>query len=328
MLLKLFKQSKPIILIFVLILAIISRGFLFIQLPESPNYAGEYPLFSGFWNFFSTHTIFSILLSFILLFVQASWMNRIAVNNGLVKQNSVLPVLLYILFSSSFHTLYLSPIVLGQLFILLAFDKLLRVYPAKNVQTNLFNAAILLSVSSIICPELSVISLSLILFILIYGLSELRNWMVTLLGLALPFSFFISYELTILETPFATISNYFTLEFQLSQLMSQLDLGDYLSALIVSMYFIAAFSDLNKAFSQKNIQKRFSLSFILWTSPLIVVFFMLNLNPEAYLLTCIPITLLLSNYFMHKRENIKIHLAFNLLILLLIFGPPFWTLFK
>ncbi len=327
MLLKLFKQSKPIILLFVLILAIISRVFLFIQLPQSPNYANQYPLFSGFWQFFYEHTTFSLLLSLFLLLFQASWMNRIAVNNGLVKQNSLLPVLLYILFTSSFHTLYLSPIIIAQLFVLFAIDKLLSIYPAKNVQTNLFNASFLLSFSSIFCPELMVFGLSVVLFMFIYGLSEFRNWMVSILGFFLPIVFFYTYEVTILQTETAHIGTYLLPKFQINELLPQLEWTYYTAGIIGIVYFITAFSDLNKAFSQKNIQKRFSLSFILWTSPLILAFLIFNNNPAGFILACIPLTLLLSNYYMHKRENLKIHLSFNLLLLLLLFGLPISALF-
>ncbi len=328
MLLKLFKQSKPIILIFVLILAIISRIFLLLQLPDSPNYADQYPLFSGLWNFLSEHSTLSIILSFLLQFTQASWMNRIAVSNGLVKPSSLLPVLLYILFTSSFHTLYLSPIILGQLFILLAIDRLLRIYPAKNVPTNLFNASLLLSIGTILCPEILILSLSIVLFMFIYGLSEFRNWLVSIIGFLLPFLFFVTYEVTILNTDTLILGNYLSPSIKIYELITQLDWSFYIAGIIGAIYFVMAFSDLNKAFSKKNIQKRYSLSFILWTTPLILVYQLFNNNPAGYILLCIPMTLLLSNYYMHKRESLKIHLSFNLLLLLLIFGIPLWTLFQ
>ncbi len=326
MLLKLFKQSKPFILLFVLILAILSRVFLFIQTPNSPNYASEYPLFSGFWDFFSRHYTLSIILSFLILLVQASWMNRIAVTNGLVKQNSLLPVLLYILITGSFHTLYLSPIILAQLFLLFAIDKLLRIYPAKNVPSNLFNASFLSAIAGIVCPEIMIYSLSVVLFMFIYGLSEIRNWLVSIIGFSLPILFFYTYEITLNGTDSKLVENYFIPEIGINELIPQLDNNFYISAILGIVYCIMAFTDLNKTFSQKKIQKRYSLSFILWTSPLILIYLTLNSNPAGYIVTSIPMTFLLSNYYMHRRENIKIHIGFNLLILYLLFGLPLSSL--
>jgi hypothetical protein len=213
-------------------------------------------------------------------------------------------------------------VILGQLFLLFGVDNLLKIYPAKQVQQNLFRAAVLFSIATIVCPELLFFILSIPVFFAIYGITGLKRWLVSLLGFILPIFLLATYSITIAHVPTEVFVDHFSPQIQMMSLFQDINQVNWISVGFISIYLLIAFSDMNKAFSKKNIQKRFSLSYLLWLFPFSLSYFLISKDPGGFILMCSPIAFLLSNFYMYRRESTKLSLGFSLLILTLLILSP------
>ena len=173
--------------------------YLFILLISIPLWIGsfinpqpmeEYVSFSYLYNLFyillSPFPLFSTILAYIMVLLQGFFFNQILNRHNLVSNTTLLPMFLYVLFSSSVSIQNLNPILFFTLFILIAINRLMDCTNTPDVQNKIFSAAILVSVASLFCIQSIYFLLLLPITLIIFKIYYWREWTTILFGFAFP----------------------------------------------------------------------------------------------------------------------------------------------
>ncbi len=145
-------------------------------------------------RFISTYTagsamVFAIL-AFLLLFTQATLLNRIANAVKLLPRANFLVGMSYILVTSLVHewNIFSAPLLVNSLLILIWY-RLTAVYNHTNPKTAIFNVSILVGILPLIYSPAVAFLLLLVFSLLITRAFRLTEWMVALLGFITPYYF-------------------------------------------------------------------------------------------------------------------------------------------
>jgi hypothetical protein len=135
-----------------------------------------------------------VILAFILLLTEAVLINAMLIRHKFVNRLTFLPGMLYIVLMSCYPSLLtITPGMIANLFIIFSLNVTLGIYLKPEPYKEIFNATFLISLASAFyLPAL----IYLILFwfaLLIYRISSLREWIITLSGLAAPYLFIAFY---------------------------------------------------------------------------------------------------------------------------------------
>ena len=110
----------------------------------------------GFWNIpLKESMIISVVLGPGLVVINAILLNWAFNRNGFKEKNNYLPALLFLIFSSYFHSFYfLNGFGIAQLFVVMTLVQLLRLDQNLDGRRTIFNAAFLLGVATTFHPFL------------------------------------------------------------------------------------------------------------------------------------------------------------------------------
>ena len=111
--------------------------------PDVVDFSNASPLFQWVLNLGSP--IFSAVLALLIILISAIVLNDVINKNELFNRNTFLPALLYLIFMSAIkeHQV-LSPIVISNLFWILAFKQLFNIYSQVPCKSQVFNATVLM----------------------------------------------------------------------------------------------------------------------------------------------------------------------------------------
>lgn len=111
--------------------------------PNPMDFSGASPLFQWLSNLGSP--IFSQLLALLIIVISALILNDVINKNELFNGNTLLPALLYLIFMSAIKEHQgLSPIVISNLFWILAFKRLFNIYSQVSCKKQVFDATVLM----------------------------------------------------------------------------------------------------------------------------------------------------------------------------------------
>lgn len=327
MLIRFFKNNNPssFILIPLFALALWIVGFFSDQNGTVTYYA---PLYEIIAKPLHNYSFIGTLIAFLFIVSEAFLLNYIVNKYEILTKPSFLPALFYIVFMSIDNAmLTLHPLIIANIFIILAIYKLVSSYQKDSALSNAFDAAFLFSLSILFYfPSIVFIPLLGISFILFRPFNW-REWIISLLGIVLPYAFVFSYSFlndssdnwwsvkmffpTLPEQPKSIIPNSF-----------YFILG--LSLLIVLFSFKKLFSGFGEA-SQKN---KKGLLLLLWFSAfaLLSLFIAPRISIQSFSAMAIPASVFCANYFLKIKKEWWGELLF-LLLLTSIFINHFITLF-
>ncbi len=319
MFLRLFRSSSPalILILPILILALWFPALFNAQVHifHFDNYPGlffnslekisiDYPAISKIAAFISY-----LLIAFLLV-----WLNT---KFFFITARSQMSALIYLLIISSIVTLQrFTPVLVASIFLIVIINRLFASYKYDGLAIHYFDAAFLVSLSSLFY----IYSLYFMMFIwvglLIFRTFRWREWLFTILGLTLPYLFIFTYyfmisrnlhnefqNLWISFTGEKTVVN-FSLEFKIFTAFTML------LVLISSAFMI-------RSFDTKKIQSRKYFLFYLWTFilSLLVYFIIPSLGIEIFCIIAISLAYLISHYFIFARNNWINNLLFIFFIL-------------
>lgn len=150
--LSLFSKNYFIHHIALILYAAVVRSFSFFdQATIVTEHDG--PLMTALSSVLPTSSIGADLAAIILVFIQATLINRYVIIHRLAVQITLFPGLFYILFTALLPSYQvLSAELVANTFIILAFGELYRIYKKKLYAIYLFNAGFLISIASLFQP--------------------------------------------------------------------------------------------------------------------------------------------------------------------------------
>ena len=126
-------------------------------------------------------------LAISLIVVQSIWINRIVNQNKLIERSSYITSLIFVvLYGVVFFVKDYHLILVANLFIIGAFDQLLRLYNLKNKIDILFNASLLVGVASIFYFPYMVYFIFIWVVLVYISTPIWRDFIVPLLGFLIP----------------------------------------------------------------------------------------------------------------------------------------------
>ena len=129
------------------------------------------------------------ILSLILVFIQAVLFNFILNINNVYPERTLVPALLYVIFSSLFFDFYtLSPVLMGMTFVILAMHFVFLQIRTVDDDENLFYTGLLVATSSLFYFPFFLFVLMALLAFLLFSPSSLRKYFVLLSGFFFPYT--------------------------------------------------------------------------------------------------------------------------------------------
>lgn len=127
------------------------------------------------------------IIAFLLVVLEGFMLNGILYRHKMITQNTLMPMLFYII-AMSLGTHTLSPILLGNLLMLLAIDQLMLTNTLLSIPLNkIFGAAAGIALATLFCPAMMVFFLPLIMCMFNYSLYGWRDWTMLILGILAPY---------------------------------------------------------------------------------------------------------------------------------------------
>jgi len=260
------------------------------------------------------------IIAFILTLTTAFIINKIAVDNGLSSKASTLVAFLYIMLTSVLlGESHNNPVIWINFILVFVLANLLRLPYAKNTIPILFNASFFVGIASFFYPQLVFLIVFVWLSIIIHKVVTWRNFVVTMIGILLPYFFLLTwffYMNHILENSFVLFD---LLHIDISPVFLTDPIDIITSAIFVVLIFISTFGITN-SLNEKNINLRRNLTitiFYLITAFLILVFFSKSII--STILLSIPSALIIGHWLStikkEKWYNIALSVAMFLIIL-------------
>jgi hypothetical protein len=248
----------------------------------------------------NTSPLFGVI-SFILLYSQAIFLNKIVNEQKLLKQNSYLTGMTYLLITSLFTDWFsLSAPLFANSAILWAYAKACTIHNNTNPKRILFNIGLLLGISSFIYfPSISFV-LFIIFAIAISRTFKIKEWLLVILGIVTPLYLFSSYLYLTNQ-----ISSYHFPGFSLSipianqNTLTNISLGLIVIATLIGLYYI------NKNFNRQVVQTRKSwqIIFLYALVAVIVPFINSNVNFSFWILLAVPLAPIISAAFFYPNKK-------------------------
>lgn len=193
MLIGFIKQNRSfsVVVLPVALIALWTYGFFHPVVPLTEHSAPLYKLIiSGIDNF----PFLITLISFILIFCEALLINYIIQKNEIINSNSFLPALVYMVLMSLQPEMFsLHPIVIANLFLLLAIHTLMQSYKKETSYAQAFDTGLFISLATMFYIPSIVFILLLWIGLIILRPFVWREWVISFIGLILPWIFLVFY---------------------------------------------------------------------------------------------------------------------------------------
>ncbi len=189
-----FKQKNPGNALVLLVYALVLKFPFFLHPEKYAAHEGDNYIFNIIVKFLEPVTsnapvIFSIL-AFLLLFTQATLLNRIANSLKLLPRSNYLVGMSYILITSLVHewNLFSAPLLVNSLLIW-TWYRMTNLYNHNSPKTAIFNISMLVGILPLIYSP-AVVFLALLMFALVLTRPfRITEWLVALLGFTTPYYF-------------------------------------------------------------------------------------------------------------------------------------------
>lgn len=163
-------------------------------------------------GFFDQHSFFFYLLAYLLIYFQAITINNLITSRHMMARPNYLPAMSYLLITSLFYEWnVLSAPLIACTLLLWSFSLMTRFYNHKNEKGIIFNAGLLVGISSFVYLPSAGFILLIIFALIITRPPKVAEWIVAFLGLLIAWYFlfawlFLSNRLYSFALPHLTVA--------------------------------------------------------------------------------------------------------------------------
>ena len=299
MLLKHLINPKPSILIFFLTFCVIIN-----LMPTLVNAANINTLYSSSW--LNKYLVF--LLSILIPFFIGNGLNNMIYEKNVLKKENVVISFVYVALIAPFcNSIYLG---IASVLILFLFSNMIDGYQKDRPFSQYFNSSFILGVLILFIPSLIFLLMLLYINGINYSNLNFRSILITILGLLIPYTFYCMY-LFLFDKPIN-----FSFDFETSTLILQnLTLTLYQKSWLIILFLTSLFSfiELFMWLYKKSIKSRKTFMTIIWFF-IITIFISFVLDYRYIYFVMMPLTIILSNFFIYTKNRLIANAAFLLLL--------------
>ena len=291
---------------------------------DQPAYASDISPFIAWTNEIIPSLLVQNLLACILVFLQAVYINKIVIKHRINVQITLWPGLVYILLCSIVpQCTYLSAVLIANLFILVAFSDIFKIYKRPFAIKYIFNSGIFISISAMIYPPYIAYLLTGFIGLSIIRSFKTKEMLQYLSGILVPFMLFGSWTFycgTFQEKMVGLVK----FKFGFSSDIMPIDTNGYIFIGLIFLFILIAIFSYNAYSMKKRIQVQKKINILFWMilSALIALFISDSLSIDHLLMLSAPLGILLSMNLLKIKSAIfpeLIHLGIIILIFVLHF---------
>ena len=318
MFIQLFKSNQRIVNVLIVLLTIMLWIPSFYS--DSQVVVGKYSLFLFLEGLLALKWV-NFAVSILLVCTQAIYLNAIVNRFKLIKDNTHLIALIYVILNgASLSFLIISPVLLTNWLVLLVLHQLLSAYNLKQAYSLSFNASLLIGFAGLIYFP-AIVLLPVLWFAL--GYLKTANWrefVISFLGFIVPavyglVFYFISNQLPDFKLSYL-VQNYFVSNFK------DWYLSNYSYFWIVSLItlFALLFFTVSMNRSIVKIRKSMVLVFLMLIACAATVFLNKSDYLSSYIILTVPLAIILANFFNELKRKWLSELVFLSIICAIIVG--------
>ncbi len=264
----------------------------------------ESPLFQLLLEIMPANGLLLALTGFILLIIEAFYLNYILIKHEIVPKNSLITAFIYVLvMSQSLLALNLNPVLCAAFFIIPAFDRILSTYGTPDPTKDVYSAAFLLALASLFHFAGIFFIILLILSFVVFGTFSIRMIFVSVAGVFTVYLYlFLYYFLAnMLEGQWCLYINWFSHvpEFNTSLPLIQYGIWGMMLALFLDTFFFAA-ARMNEW--NIKVRKMILLSIYFVFIGLGSMIYLIDDLHMAMMMISIPTTIFIAGYLSVKRK--------------------------
>lgn len=193
----LFKQKSPANIIILLIFGLLIKLPIFLYPKEvvaTDNDGRLYQALVQAINNTGNSALLASAIAFFLLYIQALMINYLVNEYRMTTRQTYLPGMAYLMITSLLpEWSVLSAALVSNLFIILIFTNLFRLYNQSAVNSKIFNVGLLAGLTSFIFFPSLIFAFAIILGLMILRAFRLNEFFLLLMGAATPYYFYAAY---------------------------------------------------------------------------------------------------------------------------------------
>jgi hypothetical protein len=308
MILKFFKSIRPatIVMIFVCGLLVWLRSFIY---PAEDVFSFDkfpMPLTHLLYRFFPAQTIHASILAFLLWMVHSFFLVWLNTKFFFLNERSFLPAFFFVLSSGIFLPLQrLNPVIISSLLLLFSLERIFISNRQTRTVFSFFDAGLLIGVGSLFYANLIFYFLIVWIGLVLLRPFIWREWVSSVIGLATPFVFTVSYYFLMEEGIIIDFFNTFQSNIFLPFNYMNFDIpGIIFLSYLGFLIFVASFRMI-RFFSVKKVSSRkfFKLSFWVFILTVILYFTIPSASVELLIILLIPVSYLLTHFFLGLKTQ-------------------------
>jgi hypothetical protein len=297
--------------------------------PEISNTENAFPLFLYAFQTIRFSRVFLVVASLLMVVLQAFFLTSVINRQGVLRDNSHLPALLYVVLMSCFpEQLSFNPLLFANFFIIIYLNSLFNFYRSDTAVFEVFDAGLFIGLASLFYwPCLLLFPLTLTALFILRPF-EWREWMVSFIGVALPFLFFGTilfwFDMLSVNSIIAILEPFYKVQFSTAYNGTYIILTAILA--VIALASLWRFSrDLN---TFAKLRTRKFLAIIVWFFLFGVVSYLMASKRTMIGLSflAVPLSVIISNYFLSLKNQIIAELMFLLLLAAVIYNQVLYFL--
>ncbi len=328
MLLRSFKSGQPLLLFLIPVLAVL-MWLKYIILPQPVQMSFEpYPM--PFYHWLSSLLINQLIIGKIItlgihVFI-ALWIPRMNTKFILLQQRTYLPAIIYLIVVSSYLPLQqLNPAVFACLFLVFSVEIMITAYRKEGLAHEFFMAAFLISLASLFYARAMFLMLVVWTGLSLFRSFQWREWVFTFLGFATPYVFlFAGYYLAGQDL----LQHWEDIRRNFIHDRGTGNLGLYYIIFYAYLFLLILLASRKMLMTYQGlkifIRKFFRLNFWIFTFVVAVWLIIYNRDIEMLLFIAVPVSYILTYFFLNIRYKLAGEIIFSLLcagyIMLLVFN--------
>lgn len=320
MLLKTLKSNRTVNFVLIPLMGILLWLKSLIFPREYPYYTGETDtfLYAPIHNLLSDFQLLQTAVILVLLIVMALVLIQMNNKYNVIRVRTMLMAPLYVLIVSGFFDLQvMHPVHFAAFFLVFAFYRLFMAFDEVSPYSPAFDAGFLLGIATLFYTNTFVLYPAFFAGVGILSReTKWREFVVLSIGFFLPFVFAGSYSFV--SGQFTDFLN--TIDLNLTTSVSRLNLNNFgliYPGFLLILIFLGTIKILYQYDTKKvNTRKFYIVFFLVFLSVILSFVLVPSASAEVFVLLAVPVTFLLSNFFIFLKSRFWGEFWFSLLFIL------------
>lgn len=297
--------------------------------PEIINTENAFPLFLYVFQLIKNSRIALVVISLFSIVLQAFFLTHVINKQGVLRDTSHLPALLYVVLMSCFpEQLSFNPPLFANFFIIVFLNSIFNFYRSDTAVFEVFNAGMFIGIASLFYwPCLFLFPLTMAALFVLRPFN-IREWVVSFIGIGLPFLFLggilFWLDLLSINSIKSLLEPLYKVQFSTAYNGTYIILTAILALLLIASLW--RFSrDLNN-FSKLRARK--FLAIIVWFFLFAALSYLIASKNSMIGLSflAIPLSVIISNYFLSLKNQLFAEIIFLLLLVAVIYNQVLFFL--